>query len=1600
MAKVSTKGYKKNSKDKNEASLRIPSPMITMKEDDGTPLKKGPILGIDDLGNQQMMYPGMDYQFPGNYVDEIPMAKMGGTKKVRIHSLPKAQRGLGVINDRLKRNVIYNDLDEYNKAHQAEGDSLLAATNTYLLLDHINQVQNSHRFFDNMLHESIRRNDPASHLYYNSLKNKEIKPRTSRLATIVPTAINNISGVVPVHYYDFPETHAVYQELPKPVMKDIKPFTLPQVDLKSQLQNIERPKSNKQRVVINTPQGDKVRVQDLKTKKFIDWEETDGAPVDIENPTGIQYHDFRYKSGGGLPKAQNGKNVLYVDSKKDPAYKAYSDSLNLYKAMIRQDKLMGTNTTNDPFINARRAGNNKPPLSDFTVKSLKEGRVPRLVPGLEHLGPIARDFNNAAELKDFANFLGSKNDIKLLDYYKSLGFNDNNIMYHTSADVVHPKIKPVDSYWDGSAWSPVYKKPRREVIVQKVPDEVPVINTPTQLVSQPEDIKIPFKADITRRQFPINMTGDEALDRLNQQLYGNFGTLTEDGYIPTDDPKYYPYRGIGPGTPEMRRSYGKFEQGGELPKAQKGLPVGTTKRKKDPIFTSDPNNIRLKQYSDSLDIYNLSNQVERIYPNLPQISKDKYDELEEKEDNLTRWDIDEVKYKEDKKNKKKNINLEDYVYSTKRKDIYDPRTVANMAEFESKYNSDPAAIEKFIITLPNGDMKIPNHLWEGKPDWEDYTIQDAKTGTSRWYGKDNNGKTKLFGVYPLDIEPIETRYYGKDTPVKIGSIQFNSKEFRNNKLTKAQEKQWQNYIYETEDRRFYEKPTQPVIYKKGYTGSEPPVATLQPPAKSEPTVIPYKGDNTRREFPIKSTGDAAIDKMNLMLFGANGALTDNRYIPLDDPKYHPYNGIGPVEPRTPEKEMRRIKTPKFTNGGDISVPDLRRVKIHSLPKAQTGIPADYQKFLQYSETAPDNRRPDAGWQYGNPRQYDHYGMWDALGKPENFDQALEINPQWQPDPYDGMYHGFSTNPSTGVWLKSHIPGESHPGDTGWMEYKDFMLSNDRNWGGKNQNLVYDPELQRMRYIERKKEGGSLPKAQYGPPDWRNMLDYKNAAPPAKQNLVGDVRKVARPTAVAESTNRNVTHQIPTNTKELKAEKDAQAAYDALPEAMKRRDTLSANNTSSTQKAINQAYYTLSNPLEAAGHAMKYGYLPQGNVGNYGLRQDGDAFSDVTQFANPMFYANAAYRLGEDASQKNSWTTKEGLINMGADALEAMPFFGAAAKTMAPGVRAFASHPLVNGLHDVAAKPKVYGPDYAKALTFKGLNSITSPLGIPLYKLPGINKMYKDAAFKVASMHSGASRQPSKVIKALMPGAEPGTYTGHLTSHQAPEENLVRQYIYGDGNMTKSNVPQVGLDKYTDMYGPLDNFVLKTNTDSPITFSDLRDATLTDVNDLSHVAGLPYKRTGWKGLNPKLAHLDDIERFDLKAQREALRKVIEDEGQIFTSHMFPVSGMTDVNIAGNNMILRYDPITGKFTAQTQDLWKFTPVDYSKKWSRGAGGLKEYSVFQQARLMDKAGKPFSLQDIREFDPQTGPLPKNKKGGDVSVPSLKRVKINALPNNWKSH
>jgi hypothetical protein len=69
----------------------IPSSNITMKG------VKYPVLGIDDLGNQQMMMPGGEYDFPGNYVTEYPQMQFGGMSKRKIDKILNENKDLNFV---------------------------------------------------------------------------------------------------------------------------------------------------------------------------------------------------------------------------------------------------------------------------------------------------------------------------------------------------------------------------------------------------------------------------------------------------------------------------------------------------------------------------------------------------------------------------------------------------------------------------------------------------------------------------------------------------------------------------------------------------------------------------------------------------------------------------------------------------------------------------------------------------------------------------------------------------------------------------------------------------------------------------------------------------------------------------------------------------------------------------------------------------------------------------------------------------------------------------------------------------------------------------------------------------------------------------------------------------------------------------------------------------------------------------------------------------------------------------------------------------------------------------------------------------------------
>ena len=96
---VSTEGYRIDSPDKDNPFNLINSGNITMTESNGRPLKKGPLFGMDNLGNKQLMMPGFNYQFPGSQVLEMPMAEEGIIVEASDEEIEEYKRGGYIVEE-------------------------------------------------------------------------------------------------------------------------------------------------------------------------------------------------------------------------------------------------------------------------------------------------------------------------------------------------------------------------------------------------------------------------------------------------------------------------------------------------------------------------------------------------------------------------------------------------------------------------------------------------------------------------------------------------------------------------------------------------------------------------------------------------------------------------------------------------------------------------------------------------------------------------------------------------------------------------------------------------------------------------------------------------------------------------------------------------------------------------------------------------------------------------------------------------------------------------------------------------------------------------------------------------------------------------------------------------------------------------------------------------------------------------------------------------------------------------------------------------------------------------------------------------------------
>lgn len=64
-----------------------------------------------------------------------------------------------------------------------------------------------------------------------------------------------------------------------------------------------------------------------------------------------------------------------------------------------------------------------------------------------------------------------------------------------------------------------------------------------------------------------------------------------------------------------------------------------------------------------------------------------------------------------------------------------------------------------------------------------------------------------------------------------------------------------------------------------------------------------------------------------------------------------------------------------------------------------------------------------------------------------------------------------------------------------------------------------------------------------------------------------------------------------------------------------------------------------------------------------------------------------------------------------------------------------------------------------------------------------------------------------------------------------------------------------------------------------------------------------------------------------------------------------------DVAGH--LVKFQMNKGKLRQTSQDMWKFNPADYAKRWNDSPNTANQVRLTKQAELMDKVGRPFILQ-----------------------------------------
>lgn len=231
---------------------------------------------------------------------------------------------------------------------------------------------------------------------------------------------------------------------------------------------------------------------------------------------------------------------------------------------------------------------------------------------------------------------------------------------------------------------------------------------------------------------------------------------------------------------------------------------------------------------------------------------------------------------------------------------------------------------------------------------------------------------------------------------------------------------------------------------------------------------------------------------------------------------------------------------------------------------------------------------------------------------------------------------------------------------------------------------------------------------------------------------------------------------------------------------------------------------------------------------------------------------------------------------------------------------------------------------------------------------------------------------------------PGAWYGGAKGYKIGKDKLITKSIKGDADLawnpinknhwvfnkearTPTNLVMAATNRVAPFLNKVEKLPLKvaaykaakrTNGNASVSLQDIKTmpADYTDSSILGggNLEGRPLKFqeasefTEYAGKNP-------IGKI-IGKEAEPVMRMGDKEFMTFRQPGTDYIGPID-DVAGH--LVKFQMNKGKLRQTSQDMWKFNPADYAKRWNDSPNTANQVRLIKQAALMDKVGRPFILQ-----------------------------------------